>query len=516
MTPKYLTAWTIPCAAALLLALSSPSHAWLAGLFSGSDAIDCTPRDRTCILETALSIQIADYQNREHKPNFEPHAQAAALLMQFIPDGERDAVRKRWEEAGADDEFIRSMDYSLRIALPPEGVTVETLRTALLQQSAPDGEDFAEFMRKAFPVILKDDPQAAVALWEEHTELLWKNAYPAFTDTLHWIALNEVDAFERMAEKYLIPKSALYDGWDRLSRVAATHCNAGDSEKGERILAVLDQERALWTPDQELQAIEWSKMTYGVLHCRGEAAMAMIDPLFAQMETDIAAVEAKYTDERERAFAIGVIRSEVAENLIQTITLRLNDEGRVDEARELYARLPSQVTSATADSLVNDGILGMEFENDSFDDMIEFQSSATYYNDDPNVALNWYVASFKPTFETCCVEKQYVQEAAEKVGAAWPSAVARQAAAKTLALMDQLQTQDPTSNGPEDKTLATLRFAAFERLSDGCDLTDERLTELLSEIAAYESGSSKGTALRAYLGFLDAQPSTGDAACTIT
>lgn len=513
-TERKSRALTLAGATAILLSLVTLGHAWLSGLFSSGSTIDCAPRDRACILEETIGIQIANFEAREYKPNIDPHARTAGDLFKLIAEDMHAPLRERWREAGADEEFFRQLDDYARVEPSLDNITVDELRAVLDAHESPDGRDFGDYTRTAFSALLRTDPTGGIKLWESHRSLLWSDAFSAFTDTLDWTAANDIDALERFTGRYLLPKTALYDGWDNISRIAARHCEGGDTQHGERLISILEEEKAGWKPDQELQAIQWSKMTSGVLYCRGEAAaMTMLDLLFEQMEADIEMVRQKYPNEKEQQFAIGVIRSEVAENAVQVIALWLHDQGRADEARKIFARQPSQAMTATPEALVNEGILGNQFEDTSFDEFIELQDSGAFYADDPRVALDWYVNDFQPTFEICCVERDYVVSSVELIAKVWPDAIGRQAAAKTMAELKRLEGIKPDFNGPENRQKVILQLAALARKSDDCDLTDERLEQILAAVPSYRYGSSKDDVLRAYLRFLDAEPGNGNGAC---
>lgn len=501
---------------ALSLGLATQAYAW-PWPFPSSSAIGCEPRDRACILEETIKAQIDDLKTRNDKLDMAQHAQGAAELYPLVPEAERELLTMRWLEAGAEEDFFDLMEsYRAPARLPLQDISAADLRAVLEKGIAPDDRDFDSYVREAFPVVLAADKEGGIALWEDYRSLLHRDAFRAFSETLDWASQHDIDALERYTADYLLPKTAYYDGWDRISRMAARLCNAGDSASGERLLAILESEKADWTVDQEMQAIQWSKMTSGVLHCRGEkAARRMLDPLFDQMQADIEQVRQLYPDEREQNFNIGVIRSEVAENAVQVIALWLHEQDRTEEGRELFASLPSTAMSSTLSSIANEGIYGSTFEDNSFDQMIEFQQSAAMYDENPLVALGWYVEDFNPDLETCCIDKDYVTNSIDLIEQAWPADIARDAARLTIGYLEQLEVASPRFNGPHQRDLAMLRIATLARASDGCDLTDEYLSQILARVPSYEFGRTPGDVLRSYLRFLDTEAGAGQAGCDV-
>lgn len=272
--------------------------------------IDCQIRDRLCLLNRTLDIAVNNYNNREVEQNYFHHARNGAKLAFLFPPDQRDIVRARWETAGADEDFFETYDKNLAQMNTEASVTLDILADALEKQQSPDSRSFAVFAQSGFKIIFKKYPHEGFDLWKKHFRMLWNESFDAVTVGFEWMARNNIDALENYVNEFVLPKSNNFNPYSTLSMIAAEHCTRRDDIKsGERILTILENDKANWKPDQEMRAMDWSEMTSGILACRGEdAAKALIEPIIVQMNKDIAAVQSIQNDQ-ERAFVSGVIRN---------------------------------------------------------------------------------------------------------------------------------------------------------------------------------------------------------------
>ncbi len=474
-----------------------------AGIFDafGSKAVFCQPKDRQCVLDVALDTAIKDFSSRDPIAEAAPHATRAGRLYALVPPDQRQAVRQRWQAAGADEAFFATLDKTSWPLLPMDWLTADLLKEALDSEEGPDGTNFADFVEFAFPVLLKKERKATLSLWDEHMEMLWDDAFDSVTLVFDWMANNDVDALERYASRYNFPQSALYDPRQALSRAAARFCNNGNHERGERILALLEKEKQGWKPEREKKAMDWSRQTTGVLACRGEqAALGLVDPVLAQMQTDVREAEEKYKDPKEQAFVVGVIRSEVAEGLIQPLALHFEGASQHDQAMKVFARLPVQQSSMMLGDIAEKGIYGMEFLQQSFAEFMEVHREDEFYDTDRSKALTWYLEKYDSNEAGPGIERE--AEAIDMAGEIWPNPVARQAAEKALkTLADRANEDRRAKQSALDR--ARLRVGAFEKRSQGCEIPDTALTEILANAGGYEFAEQRSEMLIDYLTYLD-------------
>ena len=474
-----------------------------AGIFDafGSRAVFCQPKDRQCVLDVALDIAIKDFSSRDPIAEAAPHATRAGRLYALVPPDQWQAVRQRWQAAGADEAFFATLDKTSWPLLPSDWLTADLLEEALDSQEGPDRTNFADFVEFAFPVLLKKERAATLSLWDEHVEMLWNDAFDTVTLVFDWMANNDVDALERYASRYNFPQSATYDPREGLSRAAARFCDNGNHEPGERILALLEKEKQGWKLEREKQAIDWSRQTTGVLACRGEqAALDLVDPVLAQMQTDVREAKEKYKNLQEQAFVVGVIRSEVAEGLIQPLALHFEEAGQHDQAVKVFARLPVQQSAMMLSDIAEKGIYGMEFLQQSFAEFMEVHREDAFYDTDRSKALTWYLEKYDGSEAGPGLERE--AEAIDMAGEIWPNPVARQAAEKALkTLADRANEDRRAKQSALDR--ARLRLGAFEKRRRGCEIPDTALTEMLANAGGYDFAEQRSEMLIDYLSYLD-------------
>jgi hypothetical protein len=344
--------------------------------------------------------------------------------------------------------------------------------------------------------VLKSQPTEGLALWKEYFQMLWNDAFGAVTTGFDWMARNDIDALEAYSEEFKLPQSVTYDPRDGLSYAAANYCSRGDKISGERLLAILEDDKAYWKPDRDMQAMDWSRLTTGVLHCRGDqAAIAMIDPVLVQMEADIATKQ-EMPNQQERDFVVGVIRSEVSENLIQPIVLNYIGEGKSAAAKAVFERMPIRATTMAIGD-VGKGPLGMEFPAETFEQFVNSRNGDDAYSDDPSTALKWFAENYDP--DAIASDLQREKHATNMMKAIWPAPLAREVAKKMLAALEGTARIGRT----DDFDQVRLWVATVERHVSGCDLSDESLRQLLGSIPSYEFDSSKVEVLTDYVRYLD-------------
>src|SRR6478735_5947718 len=107
----YLTAALFASTALTTTILPTPTYASIFDWFNISETtIDCPIRDRSCILEKAVAISMASNSRSKAEHNTYEQGKRAAILALLYPADQRTALRKRWEEGGADAEFFEEYD----------------------------------------------------------------------------------------------------------------------------------------------------------------------------------------------------------------------------------------------------------------------------------------------------------------------------------------------------------------------------------------------------------------------
>ena len=502
MTPRSLTAIALIAGSATLITGFS-----MRDLFGSG--IDCVPGDRACLLDAAHAQALENFRDEEVELNHSTHAHRAGRVLSHAPPDQRAAMLDAFRDAGADDAFVTTAQAELDAILAADGgYTIDALAAALESGQSPDTRPFHDYVREAFQSLRQTHPDETIALLFDHIYLLWEQAFATVEDMHAFMARTDVAALERYAAAYRMPQSGRYIPWEWQSAIAADRCRVGETAAGNRILALLEAEIAEWDPARERQAMHRADLTVGVLHCRGEdAAFAMIAPILAQMQDDLAAAEARY-EGRERDFVLGVIHSEVMEGLIQPLVLHLYRTGRVEDARALYDGNPVPVTGMTIGAMEEHGILGMEFSTEPFEWFVEGFEGADIHADDPRLALSWYVEDFVPDYEICCVDHQVSEFALEHVEAHWPEPPAPAAAERILAEFAGLA--EAGDRYADDLTMARLTIATLERRTHGCMLSDDSQAATIDAIEALPFDDQKVDALLAMVRYLDTEPA-GDA-----
>lgn len=484
--------------AAMFAPVMASAQSGFFGFLTGTSSVACKPRDRACILDAALDITIGNFESREVPENTRPHAERGGKLLALVPESDQQAVRERWKKAGADEQFFTDLTEYQMQAAPTDWITVEVVTTALETQSSPNGTEFSEFLDFAFKALLESDPDGALDLFDQHVETIWYKSYSTMAVIFDWMANNHMDAIESYAGEYKLPKSAFYDPRDGLSQAAATLCGRGDTEDGERLLTILERDKQKWQPDRDMQAMDWSRMTTGILACRGEAAaLALINPVLEQMQADVKRAGSIKVDS-EREFVTGVIRSRVAESMIQPITLYLMEKGRRDEAIKVFARLPVQTSTMMLGDM-SKGPTAMQFPEQSFNEFMELHRNDGFYSSDPAKALTWYVDQHDPHVAG---NLDYEMDAVTLAGKIWQNDIARRAAEKILKTLAEKAEKEPDLHR-DDLDSARLQLAAFEKHLQGCDMTDDLRNTILARIPGYKYDEQRSEVLIDYIRYLD-------------
>lgn len=485
-------------ASVALTPCASHAQSGLFGFLTGTSSVSCKPRDRACILDAALDITIGNFESREVPENTRPHAELGGKLMALVPEGDQQTVRERWKKAGADELLLVDLTQYQMQAAPTDWITVDVVTTALETQSSPNGTKFSDFLDFAFKALLENDPDGALDLFDQHVETIWYKSYSTMAIIFDWMANHHMDAIESYADQYKLPKSTTYDPRDGLSQAAATRCGRGDTEDGERLLAILERDKEKWQPERDMQAMDWSRMTTGILACRGEAAaLALIDPVLQQMQADLKRAEAIKVDS-EREFVMGVIRSRVAESMIQPITLHMMEENRRDEAMKVFARLPVQQSTMMLGDIAK-GPTAMQFPEQSFNEFLDLHRNDGFYDSDPAKALTWYVEVHDPHEPG---NLDYEMDAVVIAGKIWQSDISRRAAEKILKTLAEKAEKQPDLHR-DDLDMARLQLAGFEKRLQGCDVTDDFLNTILARVPGYTYGEQRSDVLIDYLRYLD-------------
>jgi hypothetical protein len=474
-----------------------------ASYLSAATAAACAPRDRTCILEWALTIDMEGYQSREIKDDTFDFADRAGKLLALAPTGMRDSIRKRWIEAADNDRFEGEMEGAYYGNLATSEFSIEALRTALETRTAPAKIAFGDYVKVGFDAVWTSNPQVAQDLWFQNIDLLISGAPAALTQGHQWLANNNVAGLERYHTQYYFPQSTLYNPWETLGRAADQQCRNDNKPQGERILKVMEVELEARKDDAEKRAMRQAKLMPAIISCRTEtAARQWLDLVLSQLKSDLEAAKANYSNEGEQKFVLGVITSEVSESLTGPFALWLNKQGRHDDAMTVFSRLPAQGTLATLGDMQEKGILGLEFPAQQFDAYI---AQNTGINDrESKQALTFYLDGFDGTWEPCCDKLEYPFMAIHDIEALWPDDIAKRAATRSLEHMRMLTALKLVQSNRIDEGL--LQLAILQKQREGCLLTADFESGLLSQVQSYGYYAYKVDTLIRYIQYLDTKP----------
>lgn len=320
---------------------------------------------------------------------------------------------------------------------------------------------------------------------------------------LQWMALNDIDSFEAYASDFRLPEGGVSNPYVMLSFDAANLCASNSKQQGLRVLAVLEEKISYWKPEREKKAMDRAGLAPAILHCRGEKqAMQHIDDVLEQMALDVIAAQRKFTDEKDQKFVLGVIRSEVAERMIQPVVIWLHEQDREEEARDLFARLPPRAFSMTLGEVASGDLTAAEFPEQDYKQLVEYTADGYFYSDDANLALTHFVDKWDTDFELCCSDEQVLTKITEYIQADWPSDLSKRSAKKNLSLYKRLVAKKPDSIN--QLHLFELQLGALEK-QQGCELDDARLSAYQDAVPEYKYNDQRTWTLMAYVEYLQAE-----------
>lgn len=475
-----------------------------AGLFDwlgGASEIDCPVRDAECLFEAALRIDLKAFKEREVKQNYSPYAKRAAQMALVSPKMSEDELHARWRESGADEKFFTEFNRQKRRFEEAKTVPLEDLEIIIQNKTTPDGEKLSRYLKRQMPIAFVQQGKPARDFWLKNLRSIWKNGWSSVLPALSWMAVYDIDSLEAYAAKFRLPEGGADNPYEWLSLDAAGLCKSGNKIQGLRVLDVLEEKSSYWKPERDKKAMDRSALAPALLYCRGEEkVMQHIDAVLEEMNRDIATAEKKFKTEKEQKFVLDIIRSEVAERMIQPVVIWLHQQGRYEEARALYTKLPPREFSMTIGEVASGDITAAEFPEQDYERLIEFASELDLYSNNPEVALTYFVDKWDTDFKICCANRQQLGYATDNIKKIWSSELAKKAALKNVALYNKLIAKKPDEINKMHQF--QLELATIEK-QDGCKLEDAMLSKLLKAIPSYKYTDQMVGVLTTYIGYLE-------------
>lgn len=169
----------IPKRLAFILLLSvfglmplNASAGWL-DFLTGKSSVDCPVRDAECLFETALQIDMKNYQEREVKENYSTYAKRAAQMSLMSPKLTEQELQERWKEVGAEEKFFTEFDRQKRRFEKPKAVPLAELEKIIQAKTTPDGEKLSSFLKRQMPIAFEQQGQEARDFWLKNLRPIW-------------------------------------------------------------------------------------------------------------------------------------------------------------------------------------------------------------------------------------------------------------------------------------------------------------------------------------------------------
>ncbi|GLS22776.1 hypothetical protein GCM10007874_57960 [Labrys miyagiensis] len=351
---------------------------------AGQAQAACAIRDWRCLLKQAATDVQKDKQD-----SGDNHGRYLVDIVRGYPEADRVGLAQQFlASAGQDDDLQTRLENFLVPAQLRQQPDVEALRKALASGVSPE-PDFAltEYARLAFQsLIARNDKDTILKLWREEGKQLWRNAPQAELAIDSWLAETTPDIL-----KESIRTRGLVDGgWAAISGVAERLCRQGAKDRGDGLLALLEQERTTWNTNRSHDATNLASTVMAVAACDGfEAAEKRLDAAESQMKSDVAAIRTHIADKDDAQATIDLLEQTVAETGVRPLIRAYLDVGRTDDAVRVFGRLPAQ-DAADGVVLGTDGSPGdPDAENGEGGWQTEYRSwaEARSFSADPQLVL---------------------------------------------------------------------------------------------------------------------------------
>ncbi|PRZ43314.1 hypothetical protein [Tritonibacter scottomollicae] len=517
-----------------LAASAAFAENWLTRLFSSQPeqiSFECAVRDHDCLIGSAIDLLILRLQHREDERSWTQIAEEGQRLLSMA-SSELDRIRllSKFEAIELPDGFLE------RLNVPPtqdtSWITEPQVRADFRELHSSVQGNFELYANYAIETLLERDSARAMSIWWDYLEMLQRESPDTVESGFRWLLKNDAEGLVSFINQYTPPDSALFDVHELMAHYAADACRFGEPERGETILEMLDLLIARARPTADLDegffVMDYAPSVEASLHCRGEVeAFKRLDDVIALADRAMKAVGERITEERQRAFAISVIRSEVGEGSTIPLAIWLHREGRRQDAEHTLARMPYYGTTTTIQGLTESGILSLEAMSGRLDEVLRHYGDEDSYYENPNVVLDWFARVYdEEYFNRCCVQDELLKrvlDASKKLG---PDPKAQAAALRVFEYLERLH-QSGSLKLYEWHEIE-INFARSERETSGCQVADATLRRWLDAIATYPSlvkrqyfqsaypgdwHQSKVT--EAYLGYLTAAPGEVNGPCLI-
>ncbi|CAM5770170.1 hypothetical protein LMIY3S_03082 [Labrys miyagiensis] len=312
----------------------------------------CATRDWHCLLKKA-----AEDVRKDKQESGDSHGRYLVDIVKGYPEAERVEVAQQFlASAGRDDDLQTRIENFLVPARLRQKPDVEALKKALATGISPE-PDFAltEYARLAFQgLIARNDRDTILKLWREEGKQLWRNAPQAELAIDAWLAETAPD----ILRDSIRTRGLAEGGWAAISGVAERLCRQGARDKGDSLLALLEEERTAWNTNRSHDATNLASSVMAVASCDGfAAAEKRLDAAESQMQGDVAAIRTHIADKDDAQATVDLLQQAVAETGVRPLIRAYLDAGRTDDAERIFARLPAQDSSDSV-TLGSDGSPG--------------------------------------------------------------------------------------------------------------------------------------------------------------
>lgn len=511
--------------AAILTAISiaPPAEAQLLDWLRGGPALrNCAPEDRACLILAAIDTRLVDCAKREHDLQIQPIAAKLAEAWRLASPETRAEIDRMVDEA-KDGALLRaSLDEEIARARPLPTLTLADAAAALTEDALPDpapeglpGDWTVDsFVLEAFEqTIARGEGAQAVDFWLAHIQEMWKQAWSAYRLMQRWTAENDLDAFDAYTRDFALSGAREDHVWGDLAQISEAKCATDEREDGARLLTLIEQQFDVRSPeDPVLHLYARARVFPAWLACRSED----------EARDELAAIEAEtpgahdfirnlYPNEQEQAFVLSAAHDTVQLRTATAYAIRLQIQGRPEEAREMYERGAIAASTMT----IGEGGVQMGRETIPWETILGDIRDYYAYGSDPRAALRYFLDEegdpTRPVYDETQMQKPYL----DHIAALWPAPLAREAGRTALARMRQAVGDDPEAQDHVDALI--LFLAGLPGQPAECRLSDDAQAAMLARAPGYRYDDSRFRTLIALVRYRDARTSGADeaAACAL-
>jgi hypothetical protein len=366
-----------------------------------------------------------------------------------------------------------------------------------------------------------DQEQAALDLWIRESNVIWTKGQRTFRHLQFWLALKDPDGFAINTRDFYIAGRHRNEVTERLSLVAAQHCQLGNTDDGLSVLRPL-RRQALENKHTDLAARAYTiaEIYRAVLSCEGIDRAASFKAQIDDLATEgYAAIKKNITDPTDQKNLTEFVQRRIEFSTNRVLATRLYREGKIEEARKVFEDGQATVgvfgTKITADGDValtpSLDRAPMRWESFTYD------ADRDWVRSHGAVSLPIFVSDYSFDLQPKYGPDENVKEFIIGISEVWPSELAQQAAAKLMDYTTSLKQTNPDryTYYPDQMRLKL----GMNAQAPDCTYSDETLRAMLDLLPDYKYADQRYNMLIEYVRYLDhaaaAKPTDGDGLCLL-